>query len=492
MIEFLESFVTFWDGTVLWYFLGLNFFYGLLFFLSLGETWRNWTLASRLHLSRRFEEESLPPISLIIPAHDERDTLEHTLEAQLGLEYPHFEVIVVNDGSADATFEMLQDEYLLYEVPPAFSRRLETQEVRGYYRSWLHPRLLVIDKERGGKSDALNAGLNAARYPLVATVDADTIVARDALPRLVRPFLMEEDVAGSGGTIRVANGCEFEGGVAVDPRLPFRYLEAIQVPEYLRAFLFGRLGWNRLGGNLLVSGAFAVYQRHLLLDIGGYPTRSVTEDLDLTVTLHRKLREEGTDYSLPFVPDPVAWTEVPGSLASLGDQRERWHRGLIRSLVRNARMLFNPRYGKIGMIAFPFFLLGEMLAPVVEVIGYLVVVLGIALGLISWQYFLLFVGLAFGYMVLLSIWAVALEEFTYRVYPRTRDFFRMIGYALLEPFGYRQLTLYWRLKAFVKVLMRDKSWGEQVRNGVHREDEDGRPEAEERQEEELTPAEVGA
>lgn len=471
MIAWLEAFVGFWDGTVLWYFLGLNFFYGLLFFLSLGETWRNWTLASRLHLSRRFERESLPPISVIIPAHDEQETLEHTLEGQLSLDYPHFEVIVVNDGSSDATFELLQEEYLLYEVPPAFARRIDTEPVRGYYRSWLYPNLLVVDKERGGKSDALNAGLNAARYPLVATVDADTIIARDALPRLVRPFLMEEDVAGSGGTIRIANGCEFEKGQVVDPRLPDRYLEAIQVPEYLRAFLFGRLGWNRLGGNLLVSGAFALYQRHLLLEIGGYPTNTVTEDLELTMALHRRLRETGRDYSLPFVPDPVAWTEVPGDVSSLGRQRERWHRGLIRSLARNLRMLFNPRYGKIGMVAVPFFLLGEMLAPVVEVIGYLVVVIGIALGIISWSYFFLFLFLALGYMVLLSVWAVALEELTYRVYPRTRDFVRMLGYALLEPFGYRQLTLFWRLQAFGKALAGVRTWGEHEREGVHRSSE---------------------
>lgn len=468
MSGLLEGFVTFWDGAVLWYFLGLNFFYGLLFFLSLGETWRNWTLASRLHLSRRFDRESLPPISVIIPAHDEQETLEHTLQAQLHLEYPHFEVIVVNDGSGDATFELLQEEYLLYEVPPAFSRRLDTEPVRGYYRSWLYPNLLVVDKERGGKSDALNAGLNAARYPLVATVDADTIIARDALPRLVRPFLMSEKVAGSGGTIRIANGCEFDAGRVTNPRLPDRFLEAIQVPEYLRAFLFGRLGWNRLGGNLLVSGAFALYQRHLLLEVGGYPTDSVTEDLDLTMNLHRKLRESGREYTLPFVPDPVAWTEVPGDLSSLGHQRERWHRGLIRSLTRNIGMLFNPRYGKIGMIAVPFFLLGEMLAPIVEVIGYVVVICGIALGLISWSYFLLFLFLALGYMMLLSVWAVALEEFTYRVYPRTGDFFRMVGYALAEPIGYRQMTLFWRLKAFVKALIGDRSWGVHDRNGVHR------------------------
>lgn len=463
MREWVLGFVLFWDDVVIWYFAVLNLFYGLLFLLSVGETWKNWLLATRFHLTSRFDEETLPPISILIPAYNERLTILGSLEAQLNLEYPHSEVIVVNDGSSDGTFEAIRAAYDLYEVPPAFVRRLETAPIRAYYRSRVHPALLVIDKENGGKADALNAAINAARYPLCATVDADTIIAHDALPRIVRPFLMEDDVAGAGGTIRVANDCRFEEGVAVEARVPNRFLAGVQVPEYLRAFLFGRLGWNRLGGNILVSGAFALYRRDLLLAAGGYPTESVTEDLELTVGLHRSMREKGLRYTIPFVPDPVAWTEVPEDMASLGRQRDRWHRGLINTLFRNWRMLLNPRYGSIGTVAFPFFFLGEMLAPVVEVIGYAVVLLSWWLGILSPDYALLFVALALGYMMLLSVWAVLLEEFTYRVYPRTRDFFRLLLYAVAEPFGYRQLTLFWRLRAFWKALIRDRSWGDHRR-----------------------------
>lgn len=463
MRSILTSFVYFWDDVVIWYFVVLNLFYGFLFLMSVGETWKNWMVATRLHLSARFDREALPPISIIIPAYNEEHTILETLEAQLSLEYPHLEILVVNDGSDDETFESVRVAYDLYEVPPAFIRQLPTEPIQGYYKSRTHPALLVIDKENGGKADALNAGLNASRYPLCATVDADTIIAHDALPRIVRPFLMEDNVAGAGGTIRVANSCTFERGVAVDPRVPTQFLPGVQVVEYLRAFLFGRLGWNRLGGNILVSGAFALFRRDLLMEAGGYPVESVTEDLDLTVSLHRGLREKGREYTLPFVPDPVAWTEVPSDLGSLGRQRERWHRGLIRTLVRNVRMLGNPRYGRIGLVAFPFFTVGEMLAPLVEVIGYVIVFLGIWLHILNWDYALLFAALSLGYMMMLSVWAVMLEEFTYRVYPRTRDFFRLILYALLEPFGYRQLTLYWRLKAFWKVLIGDRSWGRQKR-----------------------------
>lgn len=466
MVEWLTSFVRFWDDIVLYYFVGLNLFYGVLFLASVGETWRNWLLASRLHVSERFNQEALPPISIVIPAYDEEATIADTVRAQLSLDYPRHEVIVVNDGSTDATFEVLREEYDLYQVPPAFPRKISTDLVWGYYRSSEWPNLLVIDKANGGKSDALNAGVNAARFPLCATVDADTIIARDALPRVVRPFLLEEGVAGSGGTIRVANDCRIVDGEVVEPQVPRKFLAGVQVPEYLRAFLFGRLGWNRLGGNILVSGAFALYDRQLLLEAGGYPLESVTEDLSLTVGLHRSLKEQGRSYSLPFVPDPVAWTEVPEDLASLGQQRERWHRGLIRTLLDNWRMVFNPRYGGIGMVAMPFFLLGEMLAPVVEVLGYLVVALGLGLGVLSWQYAGLFFAIALGYMMMLSVWAVLLEEFTYRVYPSRRDFYRLLLLALAEPFGYRQMTVFWRIRAFFRAVAGDRGWGEHQRRGL--------------------------
>lgn len=452
-----------WDGPVIWYYIVLNLFYGLLFLFAVFETWKNWAQVSRLYLSDRFPEEGLPPVSIIIPAYNEEATIVETVTAQLDMRYPNYEIIVVNDGSDDRTFLTLREQFDLYEVPPAFPRRLETEEIRGYYRSVSAPRLLVVDKANGGKADALNAGLSASSYPLVASVDGDTIIDREALPRLVRPFLMEENVAGAGGTIRIANDCKFRNSVAVDPRVPGKYLVGLQLPEYLRAFLFGRLGWNRLGGNLLLSGAFAVFRKDLLISLGGYPKDSVTEDLDLTIAMHRALQEEGRDYSLPFVPDPVAWTQVPEDFRSLGQQRERWQRGMIRALFRNWTMLFNPRYGKIGMIAFPFFFFVEMLAPLVEMLGYGLVVGGLIFGLLDLRFAVLFFFLAMGYMLLLSIWAACLEELTYSVYPRRRDFFRILLYVFLEPFGYRQLTVWWRLKAFVRVLRKDRSWGEQAR-----------------------------
>jgi cellulose synthase/poly-beta-1,6-N-acetylglucosamine synthase-like glycosyltransferase len=269
----------------------------------------------------------------------------------------------------------------------------------------------------------------------------------------------------------VANGVRFRDGVPVEPGAPRNVVASFQLPEYFRAFLFGRLGWNRLGGNMLVSGAFGLWQKRLLLAVGGYREDSIGEDLELTVSIHRLLRERGERYDVPFVPDPVAWTEVPETLAALGRQRERWHRGLLATLFRHGRMFLNPRYGPIGLLTFPYYVLGEMLAPVVELIGYCVIAVGLWLGVLNVGYALLFFALAFGYQMLLSLGGVWLEYLTFRVYRRARDYGRIILFALLEPVGYRQLTVWWRLRGFWTFFRDIGGWGRQERKGFATTDE---------------------
>ncbi len=453
------------DVTIIWYFLAVNSFYALLLLLSVPEIWRHWKITNHEDLRVYVGSEALPPISVLMPAYNMEANIAASVSAQLALEYPHHEVVVINDGSTDETLERLKEVFDLYEVPPAFPIRLKTTPVRAFYRSRTRSSLLVVDKENGGKADALNVGISAARYPLVVAVDADTLVARDALLRLVRPFLLGEDVAAAGGTIRVANGCRVEHGQVTDPKVPRRFLAGIQVPEYLRAFLFGRLGWNRLGGNLIVSGAFGLFQRHYLLAIDGYQTGNVVEDLDLVVRLHRHLRDKKISYDIPFIPDPVAWTEVPSDVRTHGRQRERWHRGLISTMLTHIDLLLNRRYGRIGMITMPFYFFGEMLAPAVELFGYFLTIVGFAMGLLSEQHAVLFLAAALGYQMLLSIWAIILEEMTFRQYRSFRDMLRMIWYAIAEPFGYRQLTVFWRLRGFWNAFRGLKGWGEMHRVG---------------------------
>lgn len=453
------------DYAILVYFLALNSFYALLLLLSIPEIWEQTRLAEDEDFQRLMQSDALPPITILVPAYNEQKTIEASVTAILTLHYRTFEVVVVNDGSKDATLETLHHAFDLYEVPRTYPETIPTQPVRAVYRSRTRTKLVVVDKENGGKADSLNAAINASRFPLVIAVDADTLIEPDALLRLTRPFLLGREIAAVGGTVRVANGCAIQHGQVIDARVPRRLLPGIQVVEYLRAFLFGRLGWNRLGGNLIVSGAFGLFRKDLLLAVGGYRATSMVEDLDLVVRLHRYLQRRKVRYEIPFIPDPVAWTEVPESLRVLARQRERWHRGLVAAMWQYRGMLFNPRYGRVGLIAVPFYTLGEMLSPLVEVFGYVITAVALALGVVNVSFALLFLLVAWGYSMLLSLWAVVLEEVSFRRYRRVGDLVRLVLFALLENLGYRQCAVWWRVRTFFSGRKRGLVWGDMTRKG---------------------------
>src|SRR2546430_11429660 len=423
------------DVALLAYFLVLNSFYALLLILWIPEIWEQTRLAEDEDFQRLMQSDALPPITILVPAYNESATIEASVTAILTLEYRNYEVVVVNDGSRDDTLEQLRHAFDLYEIPRIYPETIPTKPLRALYRSRSRSRLLVLDKENGGKADSLNAAINASRFPLVIAVDADTLIEPDALLRLTRPFLLGRQIAAVGGTVRVANSCTATDGRVTDARVSGRLLPGIQVVEYLRAFLFGRLGWNRLGGNLIISGAFGLFRKDYVMAVGGYRTTSIVEDLDLVVRLHRYLRARKIRYEMPFIPDPVAWTEVPESAKILSRQRERWHRGLISAMWQYKTMLFNPRYGRVRLIAMPFYAFGEMLAPVIEVLGYIVTIVGLLLGAVNTNFALLFVLVAWGYGMLLSLWAVVLEEVSFQRYRRLGALARLPLVATLHDSG---------------------------------------------------------
>ncbi|MCX7962591.1 MAG: glycosyltransferase family 2 protein [Burkholderiales bacterium] len=409
--------------------------------------------AVRRYLTDRVLEDLLPivsgmepPVSVIVPAYNEENTIATSVRSMLQLEYPEFEIVVVNDGSRDGTLEALRREFALIPFPEAYRRRLPVRPVRGIYRSLRHANLRVIDKENGGKADALNAGINAARYPLVCAVDADSILERRSLRRVVAPFLHDPRMIATGGTVRVANGCVVRGGFLEEVALPRRLLPLFQVVEYLRAFLFGRAGWSPLNAVLIVSGAFGVFRREAVVAAGGYRTDTVGEDMELVVRLHRLHRLAGRPYRIAFVPEPICWTEAPESLRVLRAQRARWQRGLAESLTMNLALALHPSGGAPGWLAIPFAVLFEWLGPLVEVCGYGLLVAGFAVGLISVEAFAGFMILAVGLGVALSASALLLEEMSFHVYKRPRELAVLAIFAVLENLGYRQLLTLWRLE----------------------------------------------
>lgn len=461
---FFINFILLFNYFVIYYFLAVNGIYGLLSIVAGKEL---FYYLKRIAFGEHEElvvSPLTPPISVIVPAYNEELTIVSSVQAILGLRYPEFEVIVVNDGSGDGTLQSLVKAFGLCKTSRVVHKKIDTREVKGTYESLYHANLLVIDKARGGKSDALNAGINASRFPLVCSVDADSLLEEDALLRAVKPFIEKPDkMVASGGIVRIANGCEITGGKIAKVRLPKKAISIIQVIEYLRAFLVGRLGWSSLNNLLLISGAFGLFKKEAVINVGGYKTDTVGEDLELVLALHENYRSRNLEYDIKFVPDPVCWTQAPDSLAALRKQRERWHLGLMNSLFRHKKMLFNPKFGSIGLFGLPYYWFFEMLGPLVEFAGYIIIPLSIYFGIINLQFFLLFLLVAVLYSILISLAAVLLEEFTFKRYQEVIEIWKLFLYSIIENLCYRQLISLWRTVAFFKYLYKSQKWDVSVR-----------------------------
>jgi len=410
-----------------------------------------------------------PSVSIIVPAYNESAGIVASITAMLSLQYARHEVVVVDDGSTDGMLDLIVDAFDLVELPREIPAHIATRELtKAVYvpRDGRTP-LVVLTKPNSGRADSINLGINAARMDLVATVDADSILDTDALLRVARPFVTDpERVVAAGGVIRAANGCDVVRGRIARVRMPRTWLPRIQVVEYLRAFQLGRAGWGQLKAMILISGAFGVFRRDLILEVGGLDADCIGEDFELVLRLHRHLRQQKADYRVVFVAEPVSWTEVPSTLNVLARQRRRWHRGLWEVLWKHRAALTNPRYGRIGMIAVPYYWLFELLAPVLELVGIVLVPLGLALGVIEPTYAIEFIVVAYLYAIFVTLAALAIEEFSFHRYERTRDLLAILTACVLENVGYRQLTAWWRLQGLAAALTgRKQVWGEMTRTG---------------------------
>lgn len=429
---------------VLGYFFALNSIYLLAAVTAFGELRRYSRRLKTVHVGDQWTTSVSPGVTVIVPAFNEEAGSVDSIRALLQLHYPDFEILFVNDGSTDRTFERVADHFELVPVDRYPTADLPTARIRGVYRSRRYPRLWLIDKENGGRSDALNAALSYCRTPILCRIDADSILERDALTRIVRPFLEDHTTVGAGGIVRIVNGSTVEDGVVTAVELPRSLLARLQIVEYLRAFLTARVGWNRLGGTHIVSGAFSAWRRSILVEVGGFDVRTVGEDMELTIRLHRYCREKKIPYQISFIPDPVVWTEAPERLRDLGRQRERWQRGLLELLRTHRRMLFNRRYGRVGLVVVPYLYVLEALGPIVETLGYISLVYIVLTGAVGQTWFVAYLLLALTFGVAISAAAVALEELVFRRYHRARDLLALFGLAVVENLGYRQVIMFWR------------------------------------------------
>jgi cellulose synthase/poly-beta-1,6-N-acetylglucosamine synthase-like glycosyltransferase len=450
------------------YYLASNLTYLVLLIAAISRNaWHRHRLVS-LRVERFQISPFTPPITIIVPAHNEEAFIVDSIRALSGLNYPDLEIVVVNDGSSDSTLTRLKAAFRLRSAWLLYYPEIPTARVRATYKSDIDSRLLVLDKDSaGGKADAINAGLNAASSPYVCVVDADSILEKESLLRIMAGvFSDSHHVVAAGGIVRVLNGCKVTAGELRQVKLPQTSIETMQVVEYLRAFLIGREAWAYFKALPIISGAFGIFRTDLVRQVKGFRPHAIGEDFDLVVRMHRLLQEKKKDYHIAFVPDPTCWTEVPSDLRSLARQRARWHKGLIDTLWPNRDMLFRPRYGRVGCLILPYMWLFEFLAPVIELIGYSTIILAALLGLLSQRFLVLFLIFGYAFATLISIGAVLLEEMTYRRYSDWREVGRLLFFCLFEHFPYRQLTMIWRLQGLWQYLRGDLAWGEIKRSRV--------------------------
>ena len=447
----------------------------LFYFVGLHGVYLMLTVSSMLYLPKFMSEHCTeeisplhadfePPVTIIVPAYNEAATIASSVRALLQLDYPEYEIIVVNDGSSDSTLDVLIDKFSLQPFPDAPHIQLKTKAVKTVYRSTKFSNVYVIDKINGGKADSINAGINASVYPLYCCVDADSVLERDSLKKVVRPFIEDHETVASGGVVRILNGCKVKDGFISKVGLSKNILALFQVVEYLRAFMFGRLGWTPMNALLIISGAFGVFRKETVIAAGGYKTNCIGEDMELVVRLHRTLIEKGQAYKIHFVPDPVCWTEAPENLSALKNQRVRWQIGLAESLMANRSLLFNRKGGAVSWLAFPFFLIFECFGPILEVLGFIVVSYSFYIGLLPNEFFLVFLIMAFGLGMLISVISLSLEELSFRTSNNAVELLMLFIIAIIENLGYRQLNAIWRVTGMIKWMSKsDNKWGEMVR-----------------------------
>lgn len=445
-----------------------------------------------------------PPLSIVVPAYNEEGVIADSVRTLLGLEFPMLEIIVVNDGSTDATLEVLKKTFEMRRIDIDYLDRIGTQPARGFYETKgelpAHiSRFIVIDKDNGGRADSVNAGINASRCPYFLSIDADSILDETALLQTFRAVLQNPDIVGIGGQIAIINGCKLKGSKVVERRMPKSSLARFQVVEYIRSFAVGRIAFTKYDGLILISGAFGIFHKEFIQKIGGYLTQflaskivqeyggikegTVCEDMELTVRMQRYLREKRLRKKIAYAPHPLCWTEVPETLSSLSKQRNRWQRGLIETLRYHRKMLFNGSYGFVGLFSFPYYLFFELLGAPIEFLGYVCMPLLFFLDNFNYTYCILFFALSALYGVFLSVGAVIVSVWPARTsetdvsgstllyFKNPKDLAILLLYAVLENFGYRQLTVWWRIRGTIDYFRGKQGWDKFERKGFDTQEE---------------------
>lgn len=471
------EFIRYWSAvifeqSVFYYSITIMFSYLLLIIFSIIEIEKYRVRNKVINYNPLLNSAFVPGISIIAPAYNESATVRSGVHTLLCLNYPKFEVIVINDGSTDDTLQQLIDEYDLVVVDFAYHEEIVTQPVKRIFRSTntVYAKLTVIDKVNGkSKADASNAGINIASYPLFLCTDIDCILHQDTLVKLVKPFVEEQTrVIATGAVIRIANSCELVNGYMKRVKVASQFLPLFQELEYIRAFLMGRMAWSKINGLMLVSGGLGLFDKEIVLKVGGYDHVSFGEDMELIIRMRLWMHDNKLKYKVTYIPDSLCWTEVPSTLNVFANQRTRWSKGLIQTLWYHKKAFLNPKYKLFGLLSFPYWVFFEWMAPIIEACGILYYVYLIITNQINWPFAIILLAFIYSFSVMITIISILWDEISGSSYTKKREIFKLCLAAMVEPFVFHPLVLFFSIKGnwffFTK---RKLKWGEMTRKGFN-------------------------
>ena len=465
-ITYVRYFISFFNYFCMAFTVLLSLIYIIQLLISFFKVRKNDKYRQSNDFGRYVSSENLLPISLLIPAYNEQENIVSNIKSLMKIDYPEFEIVVVNDGSTDKTHDLIIEAFQLYRVESAVKTSIPTKEIRGIYCNIDYPNLIYVDKENGGKSDALNAGINVSSYPLFACLDADSRIEPDALLKLSTEFLKNTDTVVAGGLVRIANGFKIKDGISSEFSMPSKMVERFQIVEYYRSFLSGRVSWGATNSMLIVSGAFGVFKKQAVIEAGGYKTNTIGEDMEIVVRIHKNMMAKKKKYKIIFCEDAVCWTQGPLSLNDIRSQRRRWQIGLFDTLLSHKSMLLNPRYGTVGLLAIPYHWIFELFGAVVEVLGYFIIPFSLVMGELNMFFFIIYFLLAVLLGVILSIGSLILEQYTRKSIVSAKQCLSLSLYAILENFGYRQIISLFRVEGMLKYRKLRKTWGKIKRKEI--------------------------
>lgn len=450
------------------------FIYAIVFFIStissvleLNEDIRKRKYFNRLSIT---SNDNYVPVSILVPAYNEESTVADCIESLAYQDYPDYEIIVIDDGSSDNTSSVVVDRFNLKKVAKPIRRVVECKNEESIYEGVINDKIKItlVRKENGGKADALNMGINVSNYPLFISLDADSILQKDSLTNIVMPYMEDDTTIAVGGNIKVSNSVVLDNGEVVRILTPKNLLVIFQTIEYFRVFLTTRVWFNKFNGNLIISGAFGLFKKSSVINVGGYDTNTIGEDMDLVVKLHSFYRKNKLQYSIKYSHKAICWSQVPEKYKDLKNQRRRWHIGLITSLYTHKYILLNIKYGLVGVFSFLYFTVFEMLSCIVDVFGLGVIILSYFLGFLNIDFLFTFLLIYIGYSIVISIAAIILENYSFKNTLNFKSIFIYIIFSVLESFGYRQVCGWFRLSGFFGYRKRKYQWSKITRKSQNK------------------------